>query len=65
MKIAFHYVKNEYHQGNVNIEEVDTKDNIADIFTKALPIDQFEKLRGSLLYNNEEKKQSVSGGVSE
>ena len=47
---AYHFIRDEAHvQGHVRIMRVDSKDNVADIFTKTLAADQFVYLRDKLV----------------
>ena len=44
--IRHHFVRDLVEEEVVTLEHVDTKEQLADIFTKALDAKQFEKLRG-------------------
>ena len=46
--IKYHYVRELVQDKEVKMEYVHTKEQIADIFTKALPKDAHEHLRGKL-----------------
>uniref|UniRef100_A0A0A9WLY1 Retrovirus-related Pol polyprotein from transposon TNT 1-94 n=1 Tax=Lygus hesperus TaxID=30085 RepID=A0A0A9WLY1_LYGHE len=46
--VKFHYVKDMYRKGEVDIQYVPTAENVSDIFTKALNYDKFEKFRNIL-----------------
>ena len=46
--INYHYVREFVKDKQVKMEYVSSKEQIADIFTKALPKDAFEYLRGKL-----------------
>ena len=46
--IKYHYVRELVQDKEVKMEYVNTKEKIADIFTKALPKDTHEYLRGKL-----------------
>ena len=46
--IKYHYVRELVEDKEVKMEYVNTKEKIADIFTKALPKDVHEYLRGKL-----------------
>lgn len=35
--IHFHFIRSEIEAGSINLQSIDTKDNLADILTKALP----------------------------
>jgi KUP system potassium uptake protein len=50
IKIQFHYVKDLIRDGEVHFKYCPTEDMVADLFTKALPASQFERLAG-ILYN--------------
>lgn len=40
--IRYHFIRSEIEAGSINLQSIGTKDNIADIFTKALPKATFE-----------------------
>ena len=46
--IKYHYLRELVQDKEVKMEYVNTKEKIADIFTKALPKDSHEYLRGKL-----------------
>ena len=46
--IKYHYVRELVQDKEVKMEYVNTKEKIVDIFTKALPKDAHEYLRGKL-----------------
>ena len=46
--IKYHYVRELVQDKQVKMEYVNTKEQIVDIFTKALPKDAHEYLRGKL-----------------
>ena len=46
--IKYHYLRELVQDKEVKIEYVNTKDKIAEIFTKTLPKDAHEYLRGKL-----------------
>jgi hypothetical protein len=46
--IRHHYIRDLVENKIVTLEHVGTKEQVADIFTKALDAIQFEKLRGKL-----------------
>ena len=48
ISIKYHYVRELVQDKEVKMEYVHTKDQIVDIFTKALPKDAHEYLRGKL-----------------
>ena len=43
--IKYHYIREQVSQKAVRLEYIDTKEQIADIFTKPLPKEAFEHLR--------------------
>ena len=43
--IKYHYLREQVYQKAVKLEYIDTKEQIADIFTKPLPKEAFERLR--------------------
>ena len=45
--IKYHYVRELVQDKEKNMEYVNTKEKLADIFTKALPMDGHEYLRGN------------------
>ena len=46
--IKYHYLRELVQDKEVRINYVNTKEHIADIFTKALPMDAHEYLRGEI-----------------
>jgi len=46
--IRHHFIRDLVEEKVVTLEHVDTEEQLADIFTKALDDKQFEKLRGKL-----------------
>ena len=50
---------------NIDIQYIPTMDNIADIFTIALPIERFEMLRDLILTSKRDLELQVSRGVSD
>jgi hypothetical protein len=46
--IKYHYVRELVEDKEVKMEYINTKEQIVDIFTKPLPKDSFEYLRGKL-----------------
>ena len=46
--IKYHYVRELVQDKEVKMEYVNTKEQTTDIFTKALPKDAYEYLRGKL-----------------
>lgn len=45
IEVEFHFVNENYVRGYIDIIKVKSEDNIADIFTKALPKAKFDKFR--------------------
>lgn len=45
IEVHFHFVNESYEKGIINIEKVDSEENLADILTKALGRVKFEKFR--------------------
>ena len=46
--IRFHFLRDQYEKGVVDVIHVDTYDQLADILTKPLDEKPFERLRGEL-----------------
>ena len=46
--IKFHFLREQVTEKNIKLEYIQTKDQVADIFTKPLSRDTFEYLRGKL-----------------
>ena len=46
--IKYHVLKEKVAEKEIRLEYINTKEHIVDIFTKALPKDTFEYLRGML-----------------
>jgi hypothetical protein len=46
------WIVEHVQKGDLRIKHVDSADQVADIFTKALPVEQFKKLRALLLNTN-------------
>jgi hypothetical protein len=44
-----HYIRQQVREGEVTLQYCDTAAMVADIFTKALPKPQFQKLRDMLM----------------
>lgn len=49
LSVRLHHFRSHVTSGTITIEHISTKDQIADIFTKPLPRDQFSKLRDLLM----------------
>jgi hypothetical protein len=47
--VRYHHFRDHVKRGDIQIEHISTKEQIADIFTKALPLRQFQHLRDKLL----------------
>jgi hypothetical protein len=45
MNIKYHHFREAVQNGQITIHAIDTLDQLADIFTKPLGVDLFEKLR--------------------
>ena len=48
IEVHYHYVRERLHAGDIDLVYVPTQDNVADIFTKALPQEKFEAFRKAL-----------------
>ena len=48
VQIRYHFVREAVEQGTITLEYCRTDDMLADSFTKALALDQFEKLRAGI-----------------
>ena len=46
--IQYHFVREKFENGDIDISYISTEQQLADIMTKALPHDRFECLRRSL-----------------
>ena len=49
VEVRYHYVRNQVLAGNLKIAKVKTDDNVADILTKGIKREDFEKHRATLL----------------
>ncbi|KAK9757157.1 hypothetical protein RND81_01G144300 [Saponaria officinalis] len=47
-KIKYHFVRDSQREGEINLEYCPSEEQVADIFTKALPKQKFEELRNKL-----------------
>jgi hypothetical protein len=65
VKVHFHYVKELIKQNQIKVSFVPTADNIADIMTKALSKDKFQKIRGLMGFTTEDNTYQLEEGVSE
>jgi len=43
--VRFHFIREKVKKGSIELEHVGSKEQIADIFTKLLPITSFQELR--------------------
>ena len=48
--VRHHFIRDLVEQGIIQLEHVNTKENAADMLTKNLPAEQFEKLIGDLFF---------------
>ena len=48
IEVHYHYVRERLHAGDIDLAYVPTQDNVADLFTKALPREKFEAFRKAL-----------------
>ena len=48
IEVHYHYVRERLFAGEIGLAYVPTQDNIADLFTKALPREKFEAFRKAL-----------------
>ena len=51
--IRYHYVRERVSDGQIRIERIDTKEQPADLLTKNLPRDKFEKCRAVVMGGDE------------
>lgn len=51
IEVQYHFVNENYEKGNIEIVKIESENNIADIFTKALPKVKFVKFREMLKLN--------------
>ena len=47
--VKYHFFREHVHAGTVNVEKIDTKVQKADIFTKGLTPESFERIRDLLM----------------
>jgi len=48
IEVHYHYVRERLSVGEISLVYVPTQDNLADLFTKALPREKFEAFRKAL-----------------
>ena len=48
IEIRHHFIRDQYQNGNIMLDYVNTSDQLADIFTKALPKESFFYIRMKL-----------------
>ena len=48
IEVRFHFLRDHYEKGDIDLHHVDTQNQLADIFTKPLDQAQFARLRGEL-----------------
>jgi len=48
IEVHYHYVRERLSAGEISLVYVPTQDNLADLFTKALPREKFEAFRKAL-----------------
>ncbi len=48
MDLRFFFVRDAQQEGKIDINYIETESQLADIFTKALPVHRFEMLRQNL-----------------
>ena len=46
--VRFHFLRNHYEKGDIDLIHVATENQLADIFTKPLELSAFSRLRGEL-----------------
>ncbi|KAB5588052.1 hypothetical protein CTheo_8507 [Ceratobasidium theobromae] len=47
--IRYHFIRHAYNEGTIDVSYVQSRDNLADLFTKPLPLPQFVYLADSVL----------------
>lgn len=52
IKVAYHFIRERYEDNEIDVKYVSTKEQLADIFTKALPNANFQNIRSSLNIRN-------------
>ena len=48
IEVNYHYVRERFSAEEISLDYVPTQENIADLFTKALPREKFEAFRKAL-----------------
>ena len=48
--VRYHFIRNLVDDGIIKLEYINTQENVADMLTKNLPIEQFEKLIKDLFF---------------
>ena len=48
IEVYYHYIRERFSAGEISLAYVPTQENIADLFTKALPREKFEAFRKAL-----------------
>jgi hypothetical protein len=61
IRIRFHHVRDEWQQGNIRIEYVQSKQNLADIFTKPLQGREFITMRDRIASSISEDTSGAEG----
>lgn len=61
--VKHHFVRKKVKEGTINTQHVDTKDNLADIFTKALPRPTHESVLQRLNLSSGGDTENVDHGI--
>jgi hypothetical protein len=48
IEVCFHFLRDHYEKGDIDLHHIDTQNQLADIFTKSLDQAQFARCKGSL-----------------
>jgi hypothetical protein len=48
IQVRFHFLRDHYEKGDIDLRHIDTQNQLADIFTKPLDQAQFARLQGEL-----------------
>lgn len=59
--IRYHFIRGLIADGVITLQHCDTLNQVADIFTKALPVEKHEKFRAMLGVTKLESKEGMSG----